>query len=784
MPGGVFRAMDEDVTVGMLHGYRKKWRKLNDASEHLAMDSEQHVSFDDDVLTTDHVDSSVLNSNPASTLEPAVTQLDSFFGPGLGVDPQLSGNERNSDYEPSVAQSSFGVLPGIDQGGLSSKQDDNAAITDTFIRGAKFSAITMPWETPLMSQIFGDLHPTMRLSMPLDWGNRGLPVLESATAGPSQPAVPSDSRWQALSYVRHKTDETYLQQRTKTLNNALSKWRFLVLVDVTASEVGRQLDDASEEHVDLVLNSAMGVKSPNTIMKRANAMMLYYRWHAVYGTAPMLPFDERDIWTYVMGNAGTTTSASRSQSLVQALRFAHYVLGFDNALACADSRRVKGQAQIQVSLREPMKQARPLTVEEVKALHRIADSASYSKVDRCIASNLLLAMYGRCRVSDLNHVHEVLHDLSGGTGFLEVTTRCHKSARTAQQKSVLLPILMSCSGVAQFPWVHSWIANRKACDLPTSGLISGALMPTPMVGDYVSWMRRPLSAGEVTGILKGFLQTNDQLLSSHSLKATALSWAAKAEVPREQRRILGRHSSSVQGSDSYYSRDLSVGPVNSLQKVICMIRDGSFQPDATRANYFPHVGPRSAGTPAHIVMQPFTPAYLERAQPGTPGLEQATPAVAVQAVDERKHGAEATAVDVKSEASWSAMSPGNTGCGVIELTSSSEGESSESNTCSSTSGEDEPIDLDPPAGDEASREPVAVGDVDGIMIKNNKTKIVHEVIVEHGFREMFQSDPLAFLKGKLTKCGHVVTANYHALTGPIDWTAKCRVCYKGRRAPS
>ena len=124
LPGGVFRAMDEDVTVGMLHGYRKKWRKLNDASEHLAMDSEQHVSFDDDVLTTDHVDSSVLNSNPASTLEPAVTQLDSFFGPGLGVDPQLSGNERNSDYEPSVAQSSFGVLPGIDQGGLSSKQDD------------------------------------------------------------------------------------------------------------------------------------------------------------------------------------------------------------------------------------------------------------------------------------------------------------------------------------------------------------------------------------------------------------------------------------------------------------------------------------------------------------------------------------------------------------------------------------------------------------------------------------------------------------------------------------
>ena len=100
-------------------------------------------------------------------------------------------------------------------------------------------------------------------------------------------------------------------------------------------------------------------------------------------------------------------------------------------------------------------------------------------------------------------------------------------------------------------------------------------------------------------------------LSSHSLKATTLSWASKAEVPREHRRILGRHSSAVQCADSYYSRDMSIGPVNALQKVIEMIRAGTFQPDASRSNYFPTaVGP-AAGTPAHVVMQPFTPAFLE-----------------------------------------------------------------------------------------------------------------------------------------------------------------------------
>ena len=77
-------------------------------------------------------------------------------------------------------------------------------------------------------------------------------------------------------------------------------------------------------------------------------------------------------------------------------------------------------------------------------------------------------------------------------------------------------------------------------------------MPAPVVGDTVNWMQRPLSAGEVTNILKAFVRSDDPCLSSHSLKATTLSWAAKAEVPREQRRIWGRHSSAVQCSDSFY----------------------------------------------------------------------------------------------------------------------------------------------------------------------------------------------------------------------------------------
>ena len=114
----------------------------------------------------------------------------------------------------------------------------------------------------------------------------------------------------------------------------------------------------------------------------------------------MVPFNESDVWHYVMEQNGVSRSASRSQSLLQALRFAHFVMGFDKALECANSRRIAGQSHIQLSLKAPVRQARPLTVNEVRVLHNIADGETYSKVDRCIASSLLLFMYGRCRVSD------------------------------------------------------------------------------------------------------------------------------------------------------------------------------------------------------------------------------------------------------------------------------------------------------------------------------------------------------------------------------------------------
>lgn len=199
------------------------------------------------------------------------------------------------------------------------------------------------------------------------------------------------------------------------------------MLDPAQSDVGKQLIDPSDD--DLMLHSVIGVRSPNTVLKRANALLMYYRWHVINGQSSFLPFDEVDVWNYVLSQSKCHSSATRSQSFLSALRFAHVMEFKGRFVEVASSRRVIGQSHIQMSMKSPTKQARPLTVVEVKKLRAVSEDMTRTLVDRCIASNLLFALYGRCQMSDLSHVHEGLHDQSGASGFMEVTTRHHKRSQ-------------------------------------------------------------------------------------------------------------------------------------------------------------------------------------------------------------------------------------------------------------------------------------------------------------------------------------------------------------------
>ena len=217
-------------------------------------------------------------------------------------------------------------------------------------------------------------------------------------------------------------------------------------------------------------------------------------------------------------------------------------------------RRIIGLASIQLSMKASTRQARPLSVAEVSKLHQVASSGDTPLVDRVVATHFLLMIYGRCRASDTCAVQSISHDNDQKTGFVELSTRQHKSSKSAVTKSWLLPIVIPCFGVADPSWIQSWWECRLEAGLKVMGEINGPLLPAPRmtgVTSEIAWTSRPMTCVEMSGMLRSFLDAEDDLfLTSHSMKSTKLSWASKAEMPREYRRILGLRKAffSRQGS--------------------------------------------------------------------------------------------------------------------------------------------------------------------------------------------------------------------------------------------
>lgn len=136
--GNVCLAMDDGVEP---KGFRAKWRKTGDA------------------VAASVVDAGVPEEVPPD--EPNDNALQSFL--------EQLGNPLPSDYAPTTPEVQDDDVI-VDLGGTTTVADDDALISDTFVRGVKHTGFTMPWETPLMSQIFGETVSCPSLAMPMNWG--------------------------------------------------------------------------------------------------------------------------------------------------------------------------------------------------------------------------------------------------------------------------------------------------------------------------------------------------------------------------------------------------------------------------------------------------------------------------------------------------------------------------------------------------------------------------------------------------------------------------------------
>ena len=554
----------------------------------------------------------------------ANTQL---FGPApFPADP--SGNDFPDDWSPlpalagddveSVAASlhgsaSFGALAG--DSAVPSSLSGEPVVTQPVIPAAVHDAIfarslltncdvtgvTLPWETGIFRELFSDEPFAEQLVPKMPISNLCYVSLDDdpqqVAASVAGVIVHDSDDFVFAKCISSGDDGHYHEIRQQLRDAAIGKLLIVLRHCLLASKTGRHIiglgtDAQQRAGAYDIVDAVIGVRSPNTVVKRANSLLSFLRWVAKTGIDEVNPFVEQVIWGYFQHLRSTEAAATKADSSLSAFRFAFYVLGFECLETVVSSRRLIGAAEIMLSGKRLLRQSLALTVHQIKCLHEMLRDKKRHSTDRALVGYLLFCLYGRCRNSDLQAIHTLELDYNDSGGFVIITTSHHKSGRMASLKTKLLPIVIPARGVDGTVWPQDALEAMQDAGCVFKNPIDGPFMRAPANG-FGDFMKRGLRASETSSALRKFLNLDEpmpgsdtEVVSSHSLKATLLAWCARYGLSPQTRSMLGRHSSCLAETFAIYSRDLVCAPVAELQGVIDAVHKGSFFPDDQRSGFF------------------------------------------------------------------------------------------------------------------------------------------------------------------------------------------------------
>ena len=414
-------------------------------------------------------------------------------------------------------------------------------------------------------------------------------LLESASTSTADPIF--------VSCVSCANGKFFAERRASLRDAAIGKLLVVLKHRLSASVTGRHILALGDETLQAegarsIIDAVVGVRSPATLVKRANSLLTFLRWVAHSFDDSIDPFCESVLWQFFTFLKDTNAPATRADSTLSAMRFAHFVLGFDGLASAVTSRRLVGISEIMLSGKRLLRQASVLAVAQVLGLHSGLKNKNLHIMDRAVIGYILFSLYGRCRNSDFQSIHSIETDFGPSGGFVIIETCNHKAGRLAALKTRLLPILIPARGVNGEVWIANAMQVFSEAGVNLENPIDAPLLPAP-AGESGAFLGRSLMSSEVSTMLRRFLgvqdtshEENAPLFSSHSLKATTLAWAARFGLSPSTRSLLGRHTSCLNETFSVYSRDLMVSPVVELQRVIDEIANGNFSPDEQRSRFF------------------------------------------------------------------------------------------------------------------------------------------------------------------------------------------------------
>ena len=379
---------------------------------------------------------------------------------------------------------------------------------------------------------------------------------------------------------------SWREQREADLGRAFAKWCSVFAAwDSSQVVVARQLSECNtQDACHELLSDYLARKAPSTCVKRANSMLRLNKYAA--SEKLRMPIPEAELYHLLRRGKAGGASLSELRCIMEALTFVRFTFDVECLQGCAKSRRCWGLSTARHA--NLVSRADPMRVSDVLALHsKLADEEG-PPWDRLMSGAALFCIYARCRWSDMQHIDSLLlePDEQGFSEFGSAVIDIHKTMHFASKHlgpwslSQLAGGLMVLTGWEPLlVFANFWSVSmpKISKDFPSMPAPNKQGMPTV----------RALSSAEAGAWLRELLPERGSLkTTSHSLKSTLLSFAAKRGIAHLDRLALGGHSHSAHMSD-VYARDALARPLRLLAGMLTEIRQGTFVPDAGRAARFP-----------------------------------------------------------------------------------------------------------------------------------------------------------------------------------------------------
>ena len=502
----------------------------------------------------------------------------------FGIEEPLIGDVETSGYAPS--SNSFEYI------------DDTRASSSSLPAGYNpqrevekaWSQLQTPqlkavWEDDFWSSIFDPSHDPFdiatrkTLKRPVQHVVNNIPTEEEDVVS-RKLKNPRDMR-DFHSVVKRLSIQSWRDERDAQWDTAIRRWRAMILTwDENERIVEELISRDSFKSQAQILVDVFFNKAPATLLKRCNSLGRLCNF--LKDDNKLFPCNESTLYQFLSYEKSKGSPASRLKGVLEALTFVRHMLGIEKLDGCITSRRCMGAASSKELTM--VRQADPLTVAHLQCFHKtlVEDPEIWNRV---FCGMVLFCTYARSRWSDAQHSEKLLEDrdIDGELFFLECSVGVHKTCRAIHLRHQFLPLVSPAHGIVEDSWGEQWLKDRMT--LGISDLKEFPLMPAP--DDQGLPTVRPVSTSEAKDWMHMILRKQGHnmanfRISSHSLKATFLSFLAKRGCLFEDRLALGYHTNNLKMA-STYSRDAASRPLRVLQDLIQEIKTSIFRPDATRS---------------------------------------------------------------------------------------------------------------------------------------------------------------------------------------------------------